>query len=310
MHCRCIVSHGNTKIQALISRIQRDVPEDRRGPLSAFAKAYTRRFSSEDLAATSDDELLAKVCSTFGFADGRATSPNAVRVFNPTLQADGYETPGSVLETTTDDSQFLVDSVTEELSARDLAPRQILHPVVGTIRDGTGRIERILPARDAEHRESVMHFELDRRLSDDEREDLEHQIAHILRDVYLVIRDFVPMQARVATMIEGAKEAGVRFPPEEVSETVDFLNWLLDLNFVMLGYREYELFDAPIGRAIRAVPGSGLGILSDVSGSTFADVTPLDALDPDLRRRIEDGDLLVFSKTNAYSTVHRRARMG
>jgi NAD-specific glutamate dehydrogenase len=28
-----------------------------------------------------------------------------------------------------------------------------------------------------------------------------------------------------------------------------------------------------------------------------------------LRRRIEDGDLLVFSKTNAYSTVHRRARM-
>ena len=56
-------------------------------------------------------------------------------------------------------------------------------------------------------------------------------------------------------------------------------------------------------------PGSGLGILSDVSRSTFADTTLLDSLEPGLRRRIEDGDLLVFSKTNAYSTVHRRARM-
>ncbi len=35
----------------------------------------------------------------------------------------------------------------------------------------------------------------------------------------------------------------------------------------------------------------------------------LDNLDPAVRRRIEDGDLLVFSKTNAYSSVHRRARM-
>ena len=92
-------------------------------------------------------------------------------------------------------------------------------------------------------------------------------------------------------------------------ETVDFLEWLLELNFVLLGYREYELVDAPQGRAIHAVGSSGLGILSDVEGSTFAELTLLDTLDPAVRRRIEDGDLLVFSKTNAYATVHRRARM-
>ncbi|MEP7060168.1 MAG: NAD-glutamate dehydrogenase, partial [Actinomycetota bacterium] len=163
--------------------------------------------------------------------------------------------------------------------------------------------------RDADHRESVMHFELDRRLSDEEKEDLEHQISQILRDVHLVIRDFVPMQAQVGAMIEGAKNAGVRYPPEEVSETVDFLRWLLDLNFVLLGFREYELIDSAEGLAISAVPGSGLGILSDVEHSSFSIPTPLDQLPPEIRRRIQDGDLLVFSKTNAYSTVHRRARM-
>ncbi|MEA2556212.1 MAG: glutamate dehydrogenase [Actinomycetota bacterium] len=297
------------KIQALIERIQEAGPSDRRDALVTFAKAYTRRLSADELAATPDDQLLAMVRSTFEFADGRGTSPNAVSVFDPTVSKDGYETAGSVLETATDDSPFLVDSVMEELTARGLATRQILHPVIGTIRDPEGRIERLVPARDADHRESVMHFELDRRLSEEEAEDLAHQVGEILRDVHLVVRDFGPMQERVAAMIESAQEAAVRYTPEEVKETVDFLHWLLQFNFVLLGYREYQLVDSEYGRAISAVPGSGLGILSDNERSAFSAPTPLEQLPVEIRRRIEDGDLLVFSKTNAYSTVHRRARM-
>ena len=57
------------------------------------------------------------------------------------------------------------------------------------------------------------------------------------------------------------------------------------------------------------MPGSGLGILSDVEKSTFANLTLLSDLAPDVRDRIEDGELLIYSKTQAYSTVHRRARM-
>ena len=299
----------NPKLQTLIEGIQHGVPADRRDALAAFAKAYTRRLAPEELATIPDDQLLAKVRSTFAFTDSRGTAHNAVRVFDPEIGTDGYEALGAVLETVTDDSAFLVDSVTEELTARGLAPRQILHPVVGTVRDAQGRIERILPARDADHRESVMHFELDRRLPDDESEDLEHQIGQILGDVHLVVRDFEPMQARVGEMIEGASQASVRYTPEEVGETVDFLRWLLQLNFVLLGYREYELVDTELGRAISAVPGTGLGILFDIERSSLSAPTPLDQLPPEIRRRIEDGDLLVFSKTNAYSTVHRRARM-
>ena len=52
-----------------------------------------------------------------------------------------------------------------------------------------------------------------------------------------------------------------------------------------------------------------MGILADVASSSFADATPLHTLEPDVRRRIEEGELLVITKTKAYSTVHRRARM-
>jgi glutamate dehydrogenase len=302
-------SDGRSALEPMLDLIAERVPPERRDAVGAFAKAYMRRLTDEELAATPLEELFALVRSTFGFADGRGLHPSAVRAFTPDLNADGYLAVGSVLETNTDDSPFLVDSVTEELAARGLAIRRVLHPVIGTARDEEGRIERVLSARDASHRESVMHFELDRRLGEAELADLAERTQEILRDVRLVVRDFEPMQDRVRHMIELARVAAVRYSPQEVGEAVDFLDWLLQLNFVLLGYREYRLDDGPDGRTIQSLAGSGLGILSDVKRSTFAEPTPLDTLEPQVRRRIEDGDLLVFSKTNAYATVHRRARM-
>ncbi len=296
-------------LSPLFAVVEERAPAERRETVAAFAKAYLRRLSDEEILAAPTDELYGLVRSTFDFVDERGLHPSAVRAFNPDIGHDGFISAGTVIETNSDDSPFLVDSVTEEFSARNLTVRRILHPVIGTSRDEEGRLERVSSARDASHRESVMHFELDRRLSEEERADLEERVRTILRDVRLVVRDFEPMQDRAHQMLEMARHAAVRYSPQEVGETVDFLDWLLQLNFVFLGYREYELIDTPDGRVIRTAPGSGLGILSDVGRSSFAEATLLDSLDPGLRRRIEDGDLLVFSKTNAYSTVHRRARM-
>jgi glutamate dehydrogenase len=296
-------------VKTVLEMVDARTAPERRDAIAAFAKAYTRRLADDDLAETDADELYGMVLSTFGFLDGRGSHPVRVRAFTPDPATDGYAIPGTALETNTDDSPFLVDSVQEELAARSLVVRRRLHPVVGTIRDEAGHVERVLSGRDASHRESILHFELERTLSEREREDLEARVTAILHDVRLVVRDFEPMQDRVRHMIEVARAGAVRYSAQEVGETVDFLEWLLQLNFVLLGYREYELLGGEEDRAIQAAPGTGLGILSDVGRSAFSEPTLLATLDPNIRRRIEDGDLLVFSKTNAYSTVHRRARM-
>jgi hypothetical protein len=66
--------------------------------------------------------------------------PMAVRAFNPTLAEHGYEPGGSVLETNTADLPFLVDSVSAELQARGLGIVRVLHPIVGTERSADGGI--------------------------------------------------------------------------------------------------------------------------------------------------------------------------
>src|SRR3954452_15544532 len=296
-------------VEALLAEITATITPERRDAVLSFAKMLLRRLSDEDLEALGPQQLLGRVRSAFAFVDGRGNHPASIRVFVPTLETDGYLVTGTVIETSTDDSPFLVDSVTEELSARDLHARLLLHPMIGTQRADDGRLERVLAGRNAEHRESVIHIELERRLNEQDRAELEGRLRVILHDVRLVIRDFEPMEQHVRHMGELARQAVVAYSPQEVGETADFIDWLLQLNFVFLGYREYQLADGPTGRTIQAVPGSGLGILSDVSTSSFADATPLDTLDREVRRRIEEGELLVITKTKAYATVHRRARM-
>src|SRR5581483_3966485 len=96
---------------------------------------------------------------------------------------------------------------------------------------------------------------------------------------------------------------------EEVAETDAFLEWLKQDNFVFLGYREYRFGGEGEEAWAEVVEGSGLGILSDTRTSTFATRVPISSLRPGLRERVLGGPLLVVSKTNRESTVHRRVKM-
>ncbi|MGZ5354220.1 MAG: NAD-glutamate dehydrogenase [Actinomycetota bacterium] len=298
-----------TLLDGLVERISSRVPSEQVEAVSAFAKAFTHRLSAEDLADAMPDELLGMVLVAFRLADGRGSGEVAVRVFNPTIAADGYQTLGTVLETNTLDSPFLFDSVTEELDARGLSVRRIIHPVVGIERSADRRIVRVSHVREARVRESVMHFEIERRLPVAEAADLEEAVARVLGDVRLAVRDFDAMRDAIRGMIRTAETGSALYSRAEVDETVSFLEWLLDLNFVFLGYREYTLVDLPDGRALAAVPGSGLGILSKPGWSAYDTPVALSTIEPNLRSRIEGGDLLIYSKTTRPSTVHRRARM-
>jgi len=229
--------------------------------LRTFAEAYLHRMSADALGALSAEELFGEIVGVFDLADRRGAAPLAVRAFNPTLQADGYALPGSVLETNTPDSPFLVDSVSAELDARGLAVREVIHPVIGVERDGDGRIVNVLPARDSDERESVMHFELERKLEPDELMELCDRVRAILSDVQASVRDFAQMRERVPMMAATARAATTRYAIDEVEEAVAFLDWLFEGNFVFLGYREYAIDEATVA----IVPGSGLGILADES---------------------------------------------
>ncbi len=279
-----------------------DRAEERGGVTGrAFASAYVRRLSTEGISA---EHLAAEVLGALAFANDRGREPFAVRAYNPTLADDGYEPLGSVLETNCDDWPFLVDSVSAALESRGEQIVRLVHPIIGITRED-GKITSVSHARNAVHRESVMHFDLARRLTADELAELEADVRAVLVAVRSTVTEFGALTQRVESMISLARRAGARYDADEVREAVDFLAWLLRGNFVLLGAREYEIKDD----AYRCIPGSGLGILSDEERSAYSTPVPLASLPEALRTLATSGELLLVDKANARSPVHRHERM-
>ena len=277
--------------------------------LADFAERYVRRSPSDYLASVDPDQFCAQVADIFAFAAVRPRDESAVRVFNPTLATHGYEPGGAVVQVAAGDVPFLIDSVSNEIQAGDLDVQWKIHPVIGVERDDGGALTAIVTARTASHRDSIQHYELQRTLDDDELAALTESVHSVLHSVRSAVTDFEEMQGAIYRMIRVAKAGAARYERGEIDEAVAFLEWLLDDNFVFLGYREYSIEDTPEGEAISVVPGSGLGILRRDTDSKYARPTPLKTLSEGFRQRMADGHLLVLTKTNSLSPVHRRAKM-
>jgi glutamate dehydrogenase len=292
-----------------IARLEDVVPASSIAVVQDFARLYLRRVHEGPLTKLSSDQLAAHVAGIFQFASDRGLNPVAIRVFNPTIENDGYRGRGTVVEVSTLDRPFLVDSLTGEIQSHGVVVDHVTHPVIGTTRDADGALTTVGPARDAEMRESVQHYELSRKLHIDEMQLLHDGLARTLGDVRRAVEDFGLLKGRILRMIDLARQAGNRYPADEMENAEAFLQWLLDLNFVFLGYREYEILDVEGVPSLQVVPDSGLGILRNETASAYATAVPLESIATDLRARFESGELLVITKANSVSTVHRRVKL-
>ncbi len=290
--------------EQLLELVEQKAPEGEGPAVRAFAEAYVRRLASDGTDGISPSDLAAEVLGVYRFSSERGRAPVAVRAFNPTRARDGYEPLGAVLETNTDDWPFLVDSVSAALDARGERVVRLVHPIFGVTRED-GRITGVGHARNAIHRESVMHYDLARRLDDEQLKALQDDICEVLTAVRNAVSDFNAMTQRVESMITLARNGSARYDSDEVREAVDFLAWLLRGNFVLLGAREYELKDD----AYRVIPGSGLGILADEGRSAYGKAVPLSSLPPAMQKLALEGELLIVDKANARAPVHRPERM-
>jgi glutamate dehydrogenase len=285
-------------IAAVVAQLARERDSEM---LARFVGAYLRRAPVANAGADAPDEdpeaLLAEARGAFALADGRAGSVAAVRAFTPNRAEHGYETTGSVLETNTDDLPFLVDSVGAELAARGLQIRHVVHPIVGVRRDAAGGIASIEHPRDAP-RESVMHFELDRRVSPEDLAELEDAARRVLATVRAVVDDFEALRGGLDRLAEIVAAGG-----EDVEETTAFLRWAGHGHFVFLGFREDER-DAD-GR-LRGLPGTGLGLLRETRAAGELRVPAHDppAAGPDGQEAVLD-----IATSHTLSPVHRREPM-
>jgi glutamate dehydrogenase len=282
--------------------------------VATLLPVYYRHVALEDIETRSPTDIYGAAVSHYRLALERPQGTARVRVFTPTVDEHGWSADGhTVVEIVTDDMPFLVDSVTMSLSRSERALHLVIHPQLLVQRDVAGNLIHLLKG-DAERygdtdeppdvvRESWMHVEIDRETDRDELASIEADLVSVLRDVREAVEDWHKMRAKAEEIIAQLAEDPPPLDEEEITETAELLTWLADDHFTFLGYREYSLVTIDGEDALRAVPGTGLGILrsdQDMSAS-------FGKLPPKVREKAREKQLLIITKANSRATVHRPA---
>ncbi|MET7901231.1 NAD-glutamate dehydrogenase [Streptomyces sp. NPDC005355] len=302
--------------------------------LTAYLQHYYLHTPPEDLADRDPVDVFGAALSHYRLAEVRPQGTANVRVHTPTVEEHGWTCSHSVVEVVTDDMPFLVDSVTNELTRQGRGIHVVIHPQVIVRRDITGKLIELLdeswdrkPGQKLPHDavvESWIHVETDRETDRGDLKQITADLLRVLSDVREAVEDWEKMRESALRLAEALPEepkaAEVR--EQEVEEARELLRWLADDHFTFIGYREYELTQAPTEAGgqedvLSAVPGTGLGILrsdphhKDTAGESAhagpaAPVSPsFNRLPADARAKARERKLLVLTKANSRATVHR-----
>ena len=268
--------------------------------MESFIRRLLRTGDPEDILARPVDVLFGIALSVWKFIAKRPPGQSKIRVFNPTVDSDGWHTSHTVIQLANDDMPFLVDSITGNLSAAGITVHMVIHPILDVVRDGSGQRQKLGAGGG---RESVMHIEIDRKSSAQELADLEKRLSNVLADVRLAVNDWPAMCEALTTAANNLANAPAAANKAEIEETRAFLEWLRDNNFTLLGYREYD------HTAKSAAVVQGLGLLRDPSRQVLRRGQEYIAVSDEIRDFLAGPHPLLVVKANEKSTVHRPVHM-
>ena len=297
-------------IRAAMAQISKTTKDKSDGE---FAKVLFEHGVEDEITAYSASDLATIALSAREFAGQKLPGRHKVRVFNPGDIKNGWDEDISVVQIVNDDMPFLVDSVLSLLGEINAGIRLVLHPIVTLSRKRSGELVGL--AEDAAHgapnvvRESLIHVHIDPLPDAASREALEQQIGSVLDDVRTTVLDWQPMMTRMDEAVSFYQTNPPPVAVDELAESIQFLQWLLDNHFTFLGIREYR-FEGGGGKGeLKAVPNSGLGVLRDPKVQVLRRGTALVTITPELREFLKQPAPLIITKANVRATVHRRVHM-
>ncbi|GAA1352326.1 NAD-glutamate dehydrogenase [Falsarthrobacter nasiphocae] len=280
-----------------------------------FLQHYFAHLSAEDRAANGDEALVAR--ARHHREIGARRNPGQILV---EVEGEGSDV---VVYVVADDMPFLVDSVVAEAARHSGGIAMISHPIFLAERTEDGELVSltrsstavglatgdtaalpVIPAPDSGVKnrvESWTSLVLAGSLNAEQRDDLEQGLARVLADVASANQDQDRLKELARETVRAAMEMAEESGPHQASARAarDLFEWMLDDNFIFLGYREYDL-PADGTAALVNVPGTGAGIMrrkDDVAVSR-----PLSARAHELA---SNDDVLTVTKANRRSTVHR-----
>ncbi len=292
-------------LEEIVAAVRGSGPFRNRARLGTFIRHYYADVDVEDLRAATAENLAGAALAHLELGMTRRRGRHRLRIYNPDPERDGWDSSHTIVEMVNDNMPFLVDSLGMAVARMGANVHLTVHPLVRVERDAQGVLTGVHPRSAREGRvESFVRLEIDRETSDRRMAALKRALEETLRDVRVAVRDWRRMREKMLEAAAALEGPAGRVDQTLVEESRRLLEWMADDHFTFLGYQEYEVVRSNGEAQLRPVADTGLGILSK-RRSAERRVT----MTPEMRREARGRELLILTKANARSTVHRPSHL-
>ncbi len=289
-----------------VCKLIRQRVKDQVDLVEQFALTLYGRVAPEDLIGRTDSDLYGAALSLWQTFNAHAGDDAKIRVFNPEIAKHGWESKHTIVELVLKDSPFLVDSLRIALNRSGITAHLMLHHPLQTFRDEKSAIvefHKLGTKPNPSTNQTVFHIEIDRMTDKTVMDGLVHELESVMQDVTLAVQDWRPTLQKLQDVIAGLEKNAGKATPAQRQQALDFLHWLVDDNFTLLGYRQYNMVPVQGDYRIEGVAASSLGLMRRSNARDLV----LSELPDVARKQALSSDLLILTKTNQKSRVHRPA---
>lgn len=289
-----------------VCKLIRQRVKDQVDLVEQFALTLYGRVAPEDLMGRTDSDLYGAALSLWQTFNAHAGDDAKIRVFNPEIAKHGWESKHTIVELVLKDSPFLVDSLRIALNRSGITAHLMLHHPLQTFRDEKSAIvefHKLGTKPNPSTNQTVFHIEIDRMTDKTVMDGLVHELESVMQDVTLAVQDWRPTLQKLQDVIAGLEKNAGKATPAQRQQALDFLHWLVDDNFTLLGYRQYNMVPVQGDYRIEGVAASSLGLMRRSNARDLV----LSELPDVARKQALSSDLLILTKTNQKSRVHRPA---
>ncbi|WP_028864136.1 NAD-glutamate dehydrogenase [Psychromonas aquimarina] len=280
-------------LEQVFSRLKRHFSEREQKTLKQFICSVYRDVATIDLTQMSQTDLCGLTVSLWREAQQWKCDEAKVRVFNPDVEQDEWQSAHTVISVLCRNIPFVIDTLKLIINEKNIKIHRVFHSEIAVERSKTGKLKSL----DGENlNELLLYFEIDQTSAEGERDEISASLQLALQDVALVVDDFEAVKDYVKEAVKFSKVTKCNKNIIDLQEQQTFLTWMLKDHFTFIAGEKLIVKD----EQVVSVEGSQLGLLKRVDFKS--ETSQLQSVEV-----LNENTLVFFTKASKRAMVHRPA---
>ncbi len=308
-----MVHTNNVLLSPLHQKVEENFSRADASRLQLLARKFFASSANADLAERSEEQLYDTLIAVADFIGKRPGSAPQIQFSN---DMDGDECIGTSLYLLLDDMPFVIDSVRQCLNRLNVAIVGLNNCVLyvqrskaqsGKSKVAKGDLEKLHESAHKHYKAEALSCVRCAPISSGQQQLVKKELLESLRHVAAAVKAYGPMCNKLLAIRDRllANSKLIPIAAEDIDESVEFINWIIDNHFTFLGYEEYRIRNRSAGKLLEFQSESVLGVSRFKEG--IKKQVKLNSLPPDTAQIILANQICSFAKSSQRSRVHRPA---